>query len=367
VRLRTCVAIELGVGATVAAVVGTAALWAGAEVRASFAGVAEAAEARQPTRLSPVLPRVIDARSPAERAAAMGSPAARGMFLGQADEVLLAPLTTSDIASVKFNRGGSSLSLRIDFADGARAAFKPDQINLQTVPRKEVAAFRINRLLGMSSVPPAIGRRFELADIRAHLRPDNVGQWPRFAAEVIRDRDGVVGELSWWIPVIKDATVDGYPIDSTDGVVTWKRYLQVGAEIPPADLELTAQISELVLFDYVINNPDRWSGNNTKVSEDRRTLYFMDNAMAFGEDPRGHSRARTYFERSQKFSRRLVSRLRLLRAADVRRAIDFDVEPFDYLLSDGEIEAMLARRDLALASIDGLIAEYGADQVLVFP
>src|SRR5262245_23312788 len=65
-------------------------------------------------------------------------------FIGIKDEVLIEPLRRAAVKRVKFNRGGSSISLRIDFEGGFRAAFKPDQTNEQTVPRKEIAAYRIN-------------------------------------------------------------------------------------------------------------------------------------------------------------------------------------------------------------------------------
>ena len=41
-------------------------------------------------------------------------------FDGVRDELLLAPLRTGQIVEVKFNRGGSSISLRIDFDNGGR-------------------------------------------------------------------------------------------------------------------------------------------------------------------------------------------------------------------------------------------------------
>src|SRR5687768_935120 len=42
-------------------------------------------------------------------------------FEGRPDDELLAPLRTGSIRAVKFNRGGSSISLRIEFDNGARA------------------------------------------------------------------------------------------------------------------------------------------------------------------------------------------------------------------------------------------------------
>ncbi len=289
------------------------------------------------------------------------------MFLGVADDVLLAPLRDSPIAQVKFNTGGSSISLRIDFENGARAAFKPRQSNWQSVPRREVVAFRLNRLLGLNSVPPAIGRRFKMSEILGALHPESRFYRPRLQAEMIQQDGWVIGELSWWIPVIRRGKVDGYDIDSMEGIVSWKRYLGIGAKIPERDLALVQQISNMVLFDFIISNPDRWSGGNARVSEDQRLLYFMDNTLSFGDRKNGHPKSRTYFERCHTFSRSLVERLRNLQEAEFREVLERDVEPFDYFLRDSEISALLSRRDRALEYIDSLIQEHGEDLVLAFP
>ena len=48
-----------------------------------------------------------------------------GTFLGMSDELLLDRIRTQPVTRLKLNRGGSSLSFRVDFADGSRAAWKP--------------------------------------------------------------------------------------------------------------------------------------------------------------------------------------------------------------------------------------------------
>jgi hypothetical protein len=176
----------------------------------------------------------------------------------------------------------------------------------------------------------------------------------------------VTGELSWWIPEIERGRVDGYEIDSMEGIVSWKRYLTIGTTVPKRDKALVTQISDMVLFDFIINNPDRWSGGNARVSEDQRLLYFMDNTMSFGDDLDGHHKARVYLERCQKFSRALVTRLRNLSESEIREVL-VDKEPFPFLLRDEEVVALLARRDLAIAYIDGLITRHGDAAILAFP
>jgi len=322
-----------------------------------------ATELPAPTRL-PVIRKATPVSPPTELEVAAESPT---MFLGVADDVLLAPLRDSPIQQVKFNKGGSSISLRIDFENGSRAAFKPRQTNWQSVPRREVVAFRINRLLGLGSVPPAIGRRFQISEILKSLHPESRFYAPRLRAEMIQQGGWVTGELSWWIPVIRRGKVDGYEIDSMEGIVSWKRYLSIGAKIPERDLALVQQISSMVLFDFIINNPDRWSGGNARVSDDQRLLYFMDNTLSFGDRVGAHNKARTYFERCHTFSRSLVERLRSLKESELRKVLEHDVEPFDYYLRDSEIAALLSRRDGAIEYIDSLIRQYGEDLVLAFP
>jgi hypothetical protein len=369
VRLRSCVAIELAVGAMVAAACGGAAVWGLAELR-SLEARADALPAAGTTRVAAATstrpePVAVDAGVP-EPALSSDTPPWMGSFSGKPDAELIAPLRESAITQVKFNRGGTSVSLRIDLENGARAACKPNQIHIHSQPRREIAAYRINRLLGLSSVPPAVGRRFRFSDIVDHTR-DPLHK-KRVVAEGSPEKDGtVLAELSWWIPVLEEARIEGFAIDSTDGVVTWKRYLAQGRDVPTDVAGVVAQISQLVLFDFVINNADRWSGGNVKASDNGRVLYFMDNTMSFGEDDNGHTRTRTYLERASKFSRSMVEKLRALTRDQLRDAMTTDIEPFEPLLTDAEIESVLARRDHAIRYIDRLIEKHGEEAVLVFP
>jgi hypothetical protein len=370
VRLGGCILLELALGATLIAGVGGGAYYGGRRLLDETGGTAYAAPSNLEPPLDdpalgllPLLDHSVDPpRLPDE------APPQGGYFLGVQDELLLQPLLSRKIARVKFNRGGSSISLRIDFEGGGRAAFKPDQTNLQTVPRKEVAAYRVSRLLGLSSVAPSAGRSFARDEIVAHLDEGSQPMLPRLMAEMVVDADGdVTGELSWWIPEIRDAKIHGYTIDSVDGMVTWKRYLQAGAPIPYEERELLPQISTMVAFDFLISNSDRWSGSNAKASPDGEMLYFMDNALSFGPNPGGHEKVLVYLQRVQKFSRSLYASLRRLEAGALRDAVARDPGPYERLLTDEEIEGVMYRRDQLVGYIDGLILEHGESAVLVFP
>jgi hypothetical protein len=152
-----------------------------------------------------------------------------GVFLGMADDLLLRRVRTQPIARVKLNRGGSSLSFRVDFADGSRAAFKPAQTNLQTIPRKEVAAYRLNRLLGLNAVPPAAPRAVSREEILERLHPESQGSLPRIQAETIFNPLGkTAGVFSYWIPEVKDSG-----LDTPDGQRESASWLSQGRPIPP--------------------------------------------------------------------------------------------------------------------------------------
>ncbi len=186
--------------------------------------------------------------------------------------------------------------------------------------------------------------------------------------EILVERSGwVVGQLSFWIPAIVPAQVGRYRVDSTDGIVTWKRYLSVGKQIPKRKRHVVAQISNMVLFDFLINNPDRWSGGNAYQSRDRSVVYFIDNTMSFGARPVSHRRTKVYLRRVQKFSRALIGRLRTLQLADLQQALSSDIAPFEYVLTKQELDAVIIRQKNALAYVDDLIARHGEQVVLAFP
>lgn len=304
-------------------------------------------------------------RARAEVGSAVGA-GADWAFVGVPDEELLAPLRTGTLKSVKFNRGGTTLSMRLELDNGARAAFKPDQVILQ-LPRREIAAYRLDRLLGIGRVPPAIARSFPLADLIAAVDPAHRGGIGRLRTDAVA-RNGIVrGEMSWWIPVISDVYIGAARLDETDAIVTWRRWLRIDARIPADRVGLAHQVSAMTLFDFLTDNLDRWSGNNSKTSKDGTVLYFMDNTLSFGRAMKGSYRTRRYLERCQVFSRRVVGRLRALDDATLQAALAVDRGPYDELLTRREIAAVLGRRAVALGYIDQLIATHGEDKVLAFP
>lgn len=281
-------------------------------------------------------------------------------FLGMPTSALLARLSQPEIASVRMNRGGSSVSLRIEFSDGSHAAFKPEQTNSQSVPRKEVAAYRLGRLLGLQALAPAIMRAFPRQLLVDKLDVKSRWAQKRIEAETLIDENGQVrGALAYWIPRLADLHVDTSP-----AILAWTQWLSQAGRLPSDKHPLLAQLSTLLLFDLLQNNSDRFSGGNVLGSLDRQSLYIMDNAFGFQSDPQGHQRCWGYLRRSQRFSRRFVAALEHLHRDELRTAMQDPGGP--PLLTRDEIDALLARRDAALAYIQSLSSQHGAAKVLAF-
>jgi hypothetical protein len=366
VRLGGCILLELAVGATLLAGVGVGVYVGGRRL----ADVSEAHASQPGSDGGPVATRSALGLVPLASAEAPSWSATRSLYFeGIKDESLLAPLRTAKLVRAKFNRGGTSISLRLDFEGGYRAAFKPEQeINIQTVPRKEIAAYRVSRLLGITAVAPAIGRSFTAQELLEVLDTGaGLDLLPRFMAEVSADAEGRInGELQWWIPTIVDVKIDGETLDTEKSIKTWRQWLQVGTEIPEEQQALLTQMADMIVFDYLINNVDRWSGSNTKGSPDGK-LYFMDNAYSFGNVRDGHDRNYLFLNRTQKVSRRLIEAVRSLDEATLRRAVLNDSAPYDRLLGEKEIRGVMHRRQKLLEYVDELVALFGEEQVLVFP
>ena len=286
-----------------------------------------------------------------------------GTFLGMSDELLLQRVRTQPIARFKLNHGGSSLSFRIDFADGSRAAWKPAQTNGQTVPRKEVAAYRLNRLLGLNSVPPSAPRAVTRDELFEHLHPDSLPALPRIRAETMFDPGGrTTGAASYWIPVIRDSGFDVAP-----GRQQAEAWLSQGEPIPMEQRAIAAQLSDLAVFDFLTANPDRYSGGNMKMSEDGKQLFFMDNTMSFYVDGDGYEKNREVLFKTQKFSAALYQALDKVTMSNLQRALAEELGTPYEILTPAEIAAVVSRRGVIQRYIASLIAQHGERNVLAFP
>lgn len=361
-RLGTCVALEL-----VLAVGAVGGVWVGVgratELAGTYLEARPAAAATVEVRVPTPLPRArLEVRTIAPRAPVTS-------VFGAPDAELLAPIGAAKVVGARLNHGGTSLSLHLELANGAHAAFKPEQIHSQSDPRREIAAYRLDRLLGIGRVPPAKPIAIPIAELLDGTLPRHrTFVAGRIDDEGIAHHGVLYGEASWWVPELARATLGRTPIDEERGKRRWREYLTAGAVIPEEHRALAAQIATLLLFDALIDNPDRWTGANTVMSPDGRELYFMDNSMSFSRYSFGHEGNVVMLRRMQVFPRGLVDKLRGLTFEAVRAALAADADSgLGPLLADDEIRAILTRRDNMLAHIERMVAEHGEAAVFVFP
>lgn len=313
---------------------------------------------------------VLDAGVPAAAApaspadAAVALPARSPGFLGSDERPILRRVCDAAVERIERNRGGSTISFRVWFEGGARGLFKPQQTADVANFRAELAAYRLSRLLGLHRVPPACGRRMERARLQSVA--DRSGD-QAFSARVMRELlgrdDTVPGAMLYWVPG---------PLENVPGTERWPVLLDLAQPLAPADEALAADLSLLIVFDFVIDNVDRWSGGNILrqhlAQQPPGPMLFMDNGAAFSVGANGlGARPREQGERLARvgrFSRALVAALRALTADAVAAAMRED--PLGTLLGPQQIQALLRRRDRVVQHVDALIRTHGERAVLAF-
>jgi hypothetical protein len=130
---------------------------------------------------------------------------------------------------------------------------------------------------------------------------------------------------------------------------------------------MAAQVSTLIVFDFLTANPDRYSGGNMKMSPDGKQLFFMDNTMSFYVDGDGYERNREILFKTQKFSRALYEALDKVTIMNMHRALAEELDTPYEILTPAEIAAVVSRRGVVQRYIAELVARHGDGAVLAFP
>jgi hypothetical protein len=191
----------------------------------------------------------------------------------KADAGWLAQLAAAPITEIVRNRGGATITLQVRLAGGSRALFKPEQTHSASNHRAEIAAFHLDRVLGFGRTAPVVGRSVRASTLRRWLElGHHEPEWlERFEREVIV-RDGAVqGALIAW---------HSKRLVNAEPPKNWTHALldADAGSLPP---ERALEWSDLVVFDYLLDNTDRWSGGNVLALGDGGPLVFLDNAAGF--------------------------------------------------------------------------------------
>jgi len=334
------------------------------------------AESPVPVEEVPPSPAAVSEKQPEVVAPAVAPPIdqANVGFVGTPEAEVLARLRNGEIVAVKKGSGGRSLGFKVTFADGTKAYFKPEQTFSGAGWYAEVAAHYVDRALGLGRVPSVVSR--ELGWERL-LRA--AGDDPRVAEVIVRDGK-VRGAMVAW--------VDGelMPLQTPPGWENWVRVQPWNAynatpfqrareyyaalnqprsspayeSIPTPDRpDRAAELSDLLVFDFLTLNIDRWGGGNANVLTVGKAgpVVFLDNGAAFAHGPPQLRLMHDRLKPLQKFRRSLI---------DAVRALDLDrltatlaADPLAPILTEGDLEGLAIRRIAVLDHVADLQAAHG--------
>jgi len=261
--------------------------------------------------------------------------------------------------------GSTSTVFKVKLAGSVNAAFKSTTTDRPNGPHAEVVAYRLSRCLGLNNVPPAILREVPVDDLRRKLEGTSREQWEEIRQRLVIGEDNTVRMAAiYWIEGLHPLEVD-----SNRGMEQWTRWLSADGTIPDESRRLAAQISTMVVWDYLIGNFDRFSGGNARGNPEGDVVYLRDHDVAFAGrlGDKIHHRILRRMLRSERFSRSFIEALRSLTPAQYRA--ELAREPAwvkGALIDDRSIERLFDRRHAAISHIDSLIGIYGKDAVLVF-
>jgi hypothetical protein len=270
-----------------------------------------------------------------------------------AENDILATMRTAPVRGNLRNYGNTSVNIRVDFPGPIDGSYKPSEQRHEEHWRAEIAAFRLNQLLGLERVPPAVFRQ---------VLEDDLPTGERYG---VTFTDGVSrGAMIYWVPVLRPSGVG-----SPESMDFWSQRLTAGVVIADAERARAREVSDLIVFDFLIANWDRWNGLNT-LEDGAGHLVFRDNNAGF-QVPSNSSRYQRvlgWLHRSQRFSRSLIARARELDLDTLRDAMADDADGNGaVLLSDEQLRDVLRRRDVLVAYVDALVRRYGEDNVIAFP
>ena len=306
-------------------------------------------------------------------------------FLGESELARVSALREGSIVSVNKGRGGRSLAFKIVLDNGVEGYFKPRQSFSAAHWYSEVAAHALDRELGLGRVPPTTGRTFRWSELEAAARQD------RRVTELAIESDGTIdGAFIWWIPERLERLRLGR---------RWERWIRIQRSLPitpyqrpidyRADLrnapgvreatdaqrpfagapdteERAAELSDMIVFDYLTQNVDRWGGDFTNVRTRGKggPLIYLDNGAGFwrGDQRLGLMEAR--LRALQRFRRSTVEAVRSL---DVDRlAARLARDPLAPVLNHRQLDGLRQRQRALLAHVDRMVDRFGEAKVLAW-
>jgi len=201
-----------------------------------------------------------------------------GTFGGRPIAAALQALSFGKVVNIiPSQKSGRTVKVTLLLEPDWRVFFKPrHRVHLFTRPEGEVGAFRINRLLGMNHVPPAVVRTFNgsvfHSAFKRYASADRLDQLEREV--LLSATDEMIGAALLWI----DDASDYEPPPSL-----MRRMGRPDSNFSPQEQSLVWDLTWMLVLDHLTNNYDRFTGGNILRRKDGR-LMFIDNGAAFGPD-----------------------------------------------------------------------------------
>jgi len=321
------------------------------EVATARAVVDAGAPLDAPTLAAP--PPAADAGAPAaamEPAAPAQRPDGIRRFRGQDEDALLQAMATRPVQRVLHRFSSSTLVFHCDLGDGVEIAFKPARRGEHQWWKHEVLGYRLARVLGITGrVPPAVSRTVPASVIESFAND----------RDLIRERDGTIrGVAIYWMPVLHHSGL--HEPEARD---EWSRWMSARNDVPPASRRRAAQIAELIAFDYLQGNFDRWNAANVAVDEhgdlvfrDNNRGWFLQNLVQVDRGGIDHI---------ERIPASLLPGIERATADAVRAEVRRDGLRFRRLETARYWAAYSARREALLRRIRESIAEHGRERVLL--
>ncbi|WP_156864988.1 hypothetical protein [Pajaroellobacter abortibovis] len=254
------------------------------------------------------------------------------------------------------------MAFQLDFGNGQKCAYKPFTTQMRTRYRNEVAAYRLARALGLLNVPSASTVCFDKGKLRAIINFGREARRKRFDQEVRSETKGKTwGALMRWISPYQTFSLKE---------AQWKPWLKKGGEVPSSSRSLAVQLSTLLVFDVLIGNWDRWSGNNLGLYPPTQMLLYIDHDGAFFyPEPPLLQKTRKKFQDVDRFSRGLIEAIRVLLDQDNQEkliSVIGEEQTGVPLLSSGAMQGIRERGIWILEQIEKKKAILGDSEVLYF-
>jgi hypothetical protein len=350
-----------------------------------LAGCAEPTPVEAPEAIvaAPVAPVVAEPDAGEDAATVEAAAQSGDAFFEIADAPILARLSSSPVAHIERGSGGRSLAFHLTLEDGTEGYFKPAQTFSGAHYYAEIASYHLDRELGLGRTPPTVGRRLAWAPLRTAASGD-----ARVSEAIVDDDQTVCGSFSWWIPERLVALRLGHgwerwvrfdpPLAITPFQRAREYASQAGGTVAldalapspeagePDTIDRAAELSDLVLFDYLTHNIDRWGGDYTNVRTRGAggALVFLDNAAGFIAGRARFGFMDTRLHSVQRFRRSTVDAIRGLSMERFRARVEADA--CGPILDDRLYAHLEERRVELLAHVDRMIAEHGEADVLAW-